>query len=109
MKLDRNTQPTGTGKYALIKMRNWPKGEPESQQVTDALLNLASHGMLDYGCTPETEFFVMRLKDKFSYKGLMGYQRAILDEEKPDVEYAQEIFDMARRSGPNSPHCKLPD
>lgn len=111
MKLDRNNNPDGKGKYALVKLRNFPKQSQmtDREQVFAALDTLATFGMLDYGSTPETEFMVMRLKDKFSMRGLMGYHHAITLEEKPDMEYAQEILDMAHRAGPNNPFCKLPD
>jgi hypothetical protein len=110
MKLDRNNNPDGKGKYALVKLRNFPAEQWAQNEVAFALKTLAAHGMLDYGdLGTESEFMVMRLKDKYAYKGLMGYFRAVSDDDEPDLEYAQEILDMANRSGPHSQWCKKPD
>ena len=106
MKLDRNINVGGKGKYALIKLRDLDMRQPE---VHRALEVLANEGALDWGDAPETEFFVMRLKDKYAYRGLMGYYNAITLEEPFDAEYALELLNLAQRAGPNHPHCKLPD
>lgn len=106
MKLDRNINVGGKGKYALIKLRGL---DMRKSDVLRALEVLANEGALDWGNTIETEFFVMRLKDKYAYRGLTGYYNAITLEEPFDAEYAQEVLNMAQRAGPNHPHCKLPD
>lgn len=110
MKLDRNNSPDGKGKYALIKLRNFPSEKWAQDEIKLALKLLATHGMLDYGdLGTDSEFMVMRLKDKYALKGLQGYYKAVTEDEPADLEYAQEILDMTKRAGPNSQWCKRPD
>lgn len=119
MKLDRNINGNRRGKYALLKLRRlteieaWDGGDGEAldrQAVIDAIALLERAGVLDWGYAgTEGEFMVMRLKDKYAYRGMMGYYKAITLEDDMDAEYAQEILDMAKRSGPNNPWCKKPD
>lgn len=111
MKFDRSLNADGLGKYALLKLRNYPKPDaPGRESVDQALSVLSQAGMLDMGYVgTESEFFLMRLKDKYSLKALLAYQRAVCDDEPTDTEYAQEILDMANRAGPNSQWCKKPD
>lgn len=111
MKLDRNVNSDGRGKYALIKMRALDNANgADLKAAGDALDALDRLGALDCGnAETESEFLVLRLKDKWAYKGLMGYFGAIMDDCAPDLEYAQEILDMAKRAGPFSPWCKRPD
>ncbi len=112
MKMDRNIPGNrGLGKYALVKLRNMPKeGDANEPEVRAAISTLIKHDLWDWGIvgTP-AEFMVMRLKDKYAYRGLMGYYKAIILEDDVDDEYAQEILDMAKRAGPNSQWCKKPD
>lgn len=112
MKLDRNIpRNLGRGKYALVLRRRLAElidegNGPLIARANAALDTLGELGMLDYGDKPQTEFFVMRVKDKYAGDGLAGYaMAAILD----DPEYAEEIMEMAGRAGHNSPHCKAPD
>lgn len=110
MKLDRNI-PAGHGnKYGLIKNRELEKTRDRNgyfpDKIANALLVLVDAGILDWGCTPETEFFVMRLKDKHAAWGLAAYA---LSAAADDPEYAGEIQRLAQRSGPNHPNCKAPD
>ena len=86
MKLDRNiTQPDGSkrGKYALIKLRvDKPKPIHDGTAVT--VLAKA----VDYGDSEDTDFFAIRLKDKYAIPALMAYaDAAALD----DLEYSCEI------------------
>ena len=109
MKLDRNINPDGSGKYALLKMRNFPGPDDNRRLAVElALDELAKAGMLDYGQRgTESEFMVIRLKDKYSRKALAEYAQAAADD--GEVEYATEIMDMALRAGAFSPWCKKPD
>lgn len=111
MKLDRNVNTGGKGKYALLKLRNYPAtGAPDRDDVDSALNILERAGMLDLGLEgTESEFMVIRLKDKYAYKALISYVRAVENDDDPDLEYAQDILDMAQRAGPNSQWCKRPD
>jgi hypothetical protein len=105
MKLDRNFKSNGIGKYALLKLRNMSDKTP-NLDVDAALRTLDEHGILDWGNTPETEFFVIRLKDKYAASGLHGYANAAYID---DPEYGEEVDKLARGSGPAHPNCKKPD
>lgn len=92
MKLDRNINPDGKGKYALIKLRHEsaimgvvenPSGEPAIAVNDEAI---------DYGNTEDSEFFVIRLKDKYAAPALFAYAMAA---EKDDSEWANEVLAMA--------------
>ena len=116
MKLDRNINSgPRNGKYALLKLRRlreieaWDGGEGEALDrlaVLNAIDLLERAKIIDWGNTQDTEFFVIRLKDRFAAVGLRGYAEAAL---RADPEYAAEIHDMASRAGPNHPNCKMPD
>lgn len=112
MKLDRNESPDGSGKYALVNMREIRRlgGVAKNPDIREALHILQINGLLDCGeVGTDREFFVMRLKDKYAYKGLMGYYNAVLQDDPADVDYAQDIRGMAERAGPYNPYCKRPD
>lgn len=86
MRLIRNTTQDGTCKYAIIDNRT---GKRSEARVGD----------------PD-EFFVIKLKDKFSKPALEAYANAARDW---DPEYAAEIDAMAARAGVDNPNCKTPD
>lgn len=112
MKLDRNLNANGMGKYALLKLRKLEEmrsgtfGElPPS--VTAAIKLLEREGILDWGDAPETEFFVIRLKDKYARGPLCEYATAA--EMDGEWEYGKEVRELASRAGPAHPNCKRPD
>lgn len=108
MRLDRNIG--GRNKYGLIKNRELDKLRDRSghlpEPITDALLVLLRAGVLDWGGTPETEFFVIRLKDAHARPALVGYAN---DAMMTDQEYARDVIQLADRSSSGNPHCKAPD
>jgi hypothetical protein len=113
MKLDRNINSNGRGKYALLKLRELDNfADPAdpfqvvAKPIADAIETLEKAGIIDWGNTPATEFFVMRLKDKYAPWGLAGYALSAAGD---DPEYAGDIQAMAQRSGANHPNCKAPD
>lgn len=81
MKLDRNLNPDGLGKYELKNLRT-------GQVITDC------------GVGEEHEFFVIMLKDSCAQAAEFRLG---------DAEWSDEVREMARRSGPASPFCKVPD
>lgn len=103
MKLDRNS---GLGKYALINLRELPidEGCDENEISFEVYNNPDSVQMGPVG-SPD-EFFVIKLKDRFAQAALNAYADAA---EKIDPEYAEEIRQLAKRSGPSHPNCKFPD
>lgn len=107
--MDRNVNADRRGKYALIKLRNYPPATRaiERGRVDMALAILQDFGMLDYGYVgTEGEFMVIRLKDAYAGEALEAYTN---EAGKVDPEYADEIREMADRSGPNNQWCKTPD
>lgn len=90
MRLKRNTTKDGMCKYSLIEHE---KGDH------------IEHGFPK----TENEFFVIKLKDKHAYSALVGYLESLTSQDEYDVEYARDIQELVRRSGPASPWCKEPD
>jgi hypothetical protein len=115
MKLDRNVNGNGRGKYALLKLRKLDEftetGDPfqtVAPKIADAIKTLEDAGILDWGIEgTESEFFVIRLKDQFASYALRSYADAARNFDQP--EYADEIHELAERSGVRSQFCKLPD
>lgn len=95
MKLDRNLNPDGRGKYALVLMREIPENDLDRDEVESALSTLNHHGCLDYGEAADNEFFVIRLKDRSAEAGLFAYSK---DAESYDMEYAAEVRALADKA-----------
>jgi hypothetical protein len=101
MKLDRNITTPRRGKYAVIKLRDatirteYPQG--------GALL--IDQECVDFGDTPETDFFVIRLKDKYAAAALAAYAGAAM---RDDPEYALDVLNLAKAAA-ESPCQKQPD
>ncbi|UPT99297.1 hypothetical protein J4G48_0015130 [Bradyrhizobium barranii subsp. apii] len=126
MKLDRNINGTRRGKYGLVKTRTLMdvimtvREEGDDNEASMVKLRLAMKvrsanelleetGILDWGAAgTESEFFVIKLRDRHSHKALSAYSRSVRDH-TDDVEYAEEVLTLAHRSGPYSPFCKSPD
>lgn len=105
MKLDRNINPSGKGKYALNKMRKI-SGDPRTAQELAAAI-LANPECVEFGMVgTEGEFWVTKLKDRHAQPSLLAYAGSALTE---DAEYAREVAAMAARSGVSNPFCKSPD
>lgn len=115
MKLDRNV--TGHNKYAVIDNRKLQKllgtgaggaSDDDAVSLRDALAVLEKHGLINWGTVgSKGEFFVLMLKDAFAEGPLIQYANtAMIAGEK---EYAQEVINLANRSGQHSPFCKRPD
>jgi hypothetical protein len=118
MKLDRNINQDGKGKYALVRLRNIEVGSA----AWECLRQLHRWGHLDYGEPGASdEFFVIKLRDKYAADGLGGYADAVMaDAHKHAAEgdgskyselmqYATEVQRMTLRSGALSAWCKEPD
>lgn len=114
MKMDRNENTDGVGKYAVINLRklNETCGHAGifhrwSPEVEQALKTLEDVGALEWGRVGEQdEFFLVKLKDVFAPGALRGYA-AMAD--GVDPEWAAEVREMLPRSGIDSPFCKRPD
>lgn len=84
MKLDRNTNRGGRGKYALVNMRKLlpildaSQGTQEDTDMIEAFQLLVRQRIITLGNeTPGDQFFVMKHKDRFTPAGLRGYIAAI--------------------------------
>lgn len=114
MKMDRNLNADGLGKYAVINLRrlNATNGnigafERWSPEVAQALKTLEDVGALEWGTVgTRDEFFLIKLKDKHAQAALLGYAASA---EEDDFEWAEEVAEMARRSGRANQWCKSPD
>ncbi|HEY5409267.1 MAG TPA: hypothetical protein VIJ94_00945 [Caulobacteraceae bacterium] len=120
MKLDRNLNSDGGGKYALVLMRRVREIEAAAEGpnargsdvsraaiVRHALEVLQGAGILDDGAAgSEREFFVIRLRDRYAGVALHAYR---VEVQFRDPEYGEDILDMEKRSGELSPYCKTPD
>lgn len=109
MRLDRNINPDGRGKYALLRLRKIPEpNSPQYEAVCQALGVLTAAGILEHGFVgTEGEFFPIFIRDRYARPALTAYARAARVDHQE--EYADDIFEIAERSGTASPFCKTPD
>ncbi len=98
MKLDRNITNPKRGKYALIKLRDCvPVRGPEG--ITFPV------EAVDFGDTEDSDFFVIRLKDKYARAALEAYAEAASQD---DLEYGHEVYKLAQMAL-SHPNRKRPD
>ena len=97
MKLDRDINPDGCGKYAILNLRKLnhlcPSAEPFqrwSPEVAQAIKTLEEAGALEWGQpgAPD-EFFLVKLKDKYAAVALERYAAAARCD---DPEYADAVL-----------------
>jgi hypothetical protein len=105
MQLDRNITNPKRGKYALIKLREATVKRVPIEFVDNPPLVMVEESAVDFGDTADSDFFVIRLKDKYAAPALRAYAQAAIDD---DPEYAAEIFELAV-SAENHPSKKMPD
>ena len=97
MKLDRNITTPRRGKYALIKLRGLNLPFPDCyysgpQPQSDSIVPKAA---IDYGDTDDSDFFVIRLKDKYAGAALAAYANAAMQD---DPEYGREMMALAQKA-----------
>lgn len=104
MKLDRNECTTGKGKYALIKLREIP-GDPRTpEELAEAIIT--NPECVDWGLKgSDSEFFLLRLKDKYAPHALHAYASAAAED---DEEWGMQVAQMAARAE-HHPGKKRPD
>ena len=95
MKLDRNITSPRRGKYALIKLRGVELPFQQASGTFTEEFCAVPIPAIDFGDTEETDFFVIRLKDKFAAKALRAYAIAA---EQDDATYANEIHALADKA-----------
>lgn len=95
MKLDRNINPSGKGKYTVINMRKIPSFPQNAQELAAAIL--ANPECVEFGeVGAPDEFFLIKLKDRYSEAALRAYADAA---HPNDHEYAAAIAEMAHEPG----------
>ena len=104
MKLDRNITNPRRGKYALIKLRDVSEIKTEPSGSGSHVI-VWPHSAVDFGDTEDSDFFVIRLKDKYAAKALKAYAEAAAAD---DTEYADEVYALALKASEH-PNRKIPD
>lgn len=102
MQLDRNTNPDHRGKYGLIQLRHTKK---TLGQIDALLCQDGEPFTVDWGNTPNSEFFVIRLRDKYAAPALAAYAMAAY---RDDPEYGLEVLNLAKEAAEH-PNQKIPD
>jgi len=112
MKLDRNINPDGKGRYALIHLRKCTPTIEESGLLGKILIcdaEAVSFGNPN-GDTPGEQFFVLKYKDKFASEALNAYAGSVrneawrlrgldqIDEAEQLEEFASEVEEEARKA-----------
>jgi hypothetical protein len=115
MKLDRNQNDDGKGKYALVRLRKIEEGS----EAAALLIRLAELGHVDWGTVgSQDEFFVVKLRDRYAAAAIKGYSDAASDDARtePDearsrdkFQWAIQVQGLGDRAGILSEHCKDPD
>lgn len=97
-----------SGGYALLlqrKIGHTPKGLKPNQPIAEAIKVLNTWRCLDFGDTQETDFFVIRLKDKYAAAALAAYAGAAM---RDDPEWALEVLNLAKKAA-EYPLPQIPD
>lgn len=111
MKLDRNQNPDGLGKYAILALRELADIRADDgslpSEIRDAIATLDNAGIIQWGRVgEEDEFFLVKLRDVNAPGALEGYAQKA---NTTDPEFAAEVRSMLSRAGSLSPFCKTPD
>lgn len=111
MKLDRDIEVDASspkrGKYALIKLRVTDAITP-TRSVDPRIITTTSvvkNEAIDFGDSADSDFFVIRLKDKFAAPALAAYAMAAWSD---DREYAQSVLKLALDAACHQ-HKQMPD
>ena len=106
MKLDRNINTDGRGKYAVVNLRKLATFEAQKNYShTSSVEALHMAGIVDYGDDPTSDFFLIRLKDAYAAPALAAYAMAAYPD---DQEYAMEVLNLAKRAAEH-PSKRKPD
>ena len=102
MRLDRNINPNGRGKYALIKLRKVALSSASIKTHRAFFVKPCAPfievpaAAVDFGDTPDSDFFVIRLRDKYAQPALEAYAMAARAD--GEQEYANEVAVLAIRA-----------
>ena len=105
MKFDRDMNDNGKGKYALIKLRDLPGEVKTREEILEAVNN--NPECIDLGYVgSDSEFFVLRLKDKYAAAALRAYaNEANIDN---NTQWAIQVLKLVDRAI-HHPNKKTPD
>ena len=104
MRLDRNENSTGAGKYALLHLRR--ARAAMTPEISAAITVLDKAGLIEWGKRGEDdEFFAIKLKDRSAPAALHAYANDAVDY---DSEFAYDVSAMATRAE-RHPGKKQPD
>lgn len=107
MKLDRNITKPRRGKYALIKLRI--DGAILEPMFRDARIIPTHYEVkkqaVDFGNDDDSDFFVIRLKDKYAAAALGAYGAAAFAD---DPEYGLSVLNLAKAAAEH-PAKRIPD
>ncbi len=94
MNLDRNTTPTGIGKYGLILIRKLTTDDLNALiKPPHPVVHYVPLAAVDLGQGPKGNFFVLRYQDKFAEAALRAYSAAAMEEYNRTG--CQELYDLA--------------
>jgi hypothetical protein len=107
MKLDRNVNENGLGKYALVEMRKLSAAEKvQFNRKTEDIEDEVSVPRRALNLGDPDQFFVLKYKDRFTLAAMEAYAEAVRsyasheqmsDEEMKDLlEYYRELQDQIR-------------
>ena len=91
MRLDRHINQDGRGKYALVLLRNTNLPLKKIKTLCHEAGIPLDLGIAGTG----SEFFVIRLKDRYAWRALKAYADAARED---DPEWAEEIDILWKRS-----------
>lgn len=82
MKLDRNKNPDGRGKYALVQMRELGPDESELLRTRagdeEKMITLPASAFRTGAESPGDMFFVLKYKDRFAAAALFAYPNEVM-------------------------------
>ena len=104
MRLDRNITNPRRGKYALIKLRLSDLTPDKCLPSCDTVP--VETNAIDFGDSQDTDFFVIRLKDRFAAPALEAYAMAAF--KAGETEYATDVLRLAFEAK-NHPLKTTPD
>lgn len=93
MRLDRNITSPRRGKYALIKLR--VDDVTPRLKIPNLVTVAVAVEAIDLGDTHESDFFVIRLRDKYAANALHAYSASCRAD---DPEFSREVLDLANKA-----------
>ena len=106
MKLIRNVQNGGIGKYLVINVTKLDQVPTSIEELITQIKLHPESVHLNAREGNREECFVIKLKDQYARAALVAYAESAY---RDDPEYSEEVRSLACRAGLFSPWCKRPD